>query len=576
MHLAAQKGKHLRLRPFLSGDVNALDGNDETALYLAAFNGHLRCVNMLLEAKANVNAISKYGPALFSASEYGHLEVVHALIEAHADVNMTNDGQTALHCASLYRDGHHVVAALLAAGALVDVPDARESPLCTCRSLESLKLLIAAGADLDGSAYGCSTPLYTSARTSNITTAKILLDAKADVNYSGKDSQYPILAAVGAGDVEMVKLFISAGADLTVRNSLKMTCLHELVTHLLHDGTWSRSDTDKPDDTARAYECDYPGVFQILVDAKADISARGSDDATPLHTAAAFNNFEAVNALLTAGADPSDVNAHQETALNIASQYVRSRPVLVSTLLAAGSDVNHVDYEGNTPLIFASQCCNCDILLALIAAGADVNMESYAGETPLFAAVLADCDDTVSVLISAGADLNYFYSYPDFYWPDRTALDLAMVEGYHSVAKILRDAGAMTWQELALKTNELDSIDSSTGEAVFNHHLVDGVNDTEKDNALKLAVRRNDLPAVKSLLVAGVDPSLRFCDMTVLAYASSKGYIDIVKELVDAGANVLFDDVSGCTALQHAARGKHRDVVVLLLAKTKELENANK
>jgi ankyrin repeat protein len=58
MHLAAEKGKHIRLRKFLTGNVDKLNEKLQTALCLAASNGHLRCVTMLLDAKANVNAHS--------------------------------------------------------------------------------------------------------------------------------------------------------------------------------------------------------------------------------------------------------------------------------------------------------------------------------------------------------------------------------------------------------------------------------------------------------------------------------------------------------------------------------------
>jgi ankyrin repeat protein len=54
------------------------------------------------------------------------------------------------------------------------------------------------------------------------------------------------------------------------------------------------------------------------------------------------------------------------------------------------------------------------------------------------------------------------------------------------------------------------------------------------------------------------------------------GYADIVTELVDAGADITLKDEGKMTALQRAAKMKRRDVVALLLAKTKELKQMNK
>jgi hypothetical protein len=94
MHLAAEKGKHLRLRPFLSGNVDALDESGLTPLFLASSNGHLRCVTMLLDAKADVNALSKSKTALMTAAEFGHLDVVNTLIEARADLSTVTTAES--------------------------------------------------------------------------------------------------------------------------------------------------------------------------------------------------------------------------------------------------------------------------------------------------------------------------------------------------------------------------------------------------------------------------------------------------------------------------------------------------
>jgi ankyrin repeat protein len=144
MHRAAEKGKHLRLRPFLSGNVNATDDKGLTALDLAAGNGHLRCITMLLDTKADVNSTISLGRGptpLMLAAESGHLDVVNALIEANADVNIVVGGTTALFWACRCPTGHSIVAALLAAGALVDAPDATRSPL----SIHHLKMTMEHG-----------------------------------------------------------------------------------------------------------------------------------------------------------------------------------------------------------------------------------------------------------------------------------------------------------------------------------------------------------------------------------------------------------------------------------------------
>jgi ankyrin repeat protein len=422
MHLAAEKGKHQRLRQFMSGNLDAVDSSGCTALGLAASNGHLRCVTMLLDAKADVNALSDSLTALMFASQYGHLDVVNALIDARADVNIFDTGsryrQTALHCASQHPNGHPIVAALLAAGALVDVPGAFESPLSRIAysrgSIESLKLLIAAGADVNGWDYE-KQPLSLFTYSGDIASMKLLLEANADVNGRRHAEIFPLYYAARLGNLEMANFLISAGADVTIRNSTNLTCLHAVVLSCI-PGEWTRSEeyykgvhdllplyAEKLNKTP----CDCPGVFNALVDAKADINARGPDGMTPLHTATLKKNIEAVNALLAAGADPNDVCDTRRSALCMASK--NGCLSAVSALVAARADVNCVDSDGFTSILWAANGNYLDVVLALIAAGADVCCMSHSGQSPLLLAVDHNNVDMVSALIAAGADLNCYF-----------------------------------------------------------------------------------------------------------------------------------------------------------------------
>jgi len=99
-------------------DVNAKDNvKSQTALTWAAANGHLDCVNALIAALADVNAVDIHGStSLEWAASLGRLDCVNALIAASADVNAKdNDGKTALKWTTL--QGHRdCVAVLKAAG----------------------------------------------------------------------------------------------------------------------------------------------------------------------------------------------------------------------------------------------------------------------------------------------------------------------------------------------------------------------------------------------------------------------------------------------------------------------------
>jgi ankyrin repeat protein len=543
---------------------------------------------MLLDAKADANTRSNYVgvTALMAAAQYDHLDVVHALIEARADLNVlsSDGGGVALYFACQKTDNHRIVTALIVAGALLEAPGASLSLLSAAirsNSFESFKLLLAAGADVNGSAYS-TTPLSMATLCDNVPAAKLLLDAKADVK-SARGFEFSLLRAVSGGSVEFTKLFISAGADVNMRSHDNFTCLHVLMSQCLPDGTWTRKlpmDENEQcpniSDMFNATPCDYPGVFQVLIDAKADVTARISVGNMPLHIAANKNNVEAVTALLAAGAGPDDIASKGLSAIHSAA-YLGFLGV-ATALIAAGADVNRVeDGDGASPLFLAADGNDRNhlgVVSALIAAGADVNCVSNIGYTPLMLAAARGNLKIVSALIAARANVNYFSPNPDHKYADSTPLDIALCTDNDTLASILKASGAVTWESVLSNTNPLFTIikSNSNGDETFefNHHLIDSVSDTDKDNAFKVGILKRVLPIVQSMLAAGVNPSLCFRRRNLLCWASIMGYTDIVEELIDAGADITFKGPDGMTALQHAAKERHRDVVALLLTRVKK------
>jgi hypothetical protein len=171
----------------------------------------------------------------------------------------------------------------------------------------------------------------------------------------------------------------------------------------------------------------------------------------------------------------------------------------------------------------------------------------------------------VTLLVAAGADLNHICI-------DATALDAARSP---EIKAVLAEAGGRTWYDLmrekyklvrAVVDQDLELVDK----------LMDDAGEEEKEVALKVAVVRNQVPVVKLLLAAGVKTTVLLYGNSLLRKACSRGLVDVVRELLDAGADITAKDRDNKTAIQAAAAGRHRDVVALLLARSKELKMANK
>jgi ankyrin repeat protein len=231
---------------------------------------------------------------------------------------------------------------------------------------------------------------------------------------------------------------------------------------------------------------------------------------------------------------------------------------VMRALIDAKADV-FARFEGYTTLIFAAAKNNIDAVKSLLAAGADPNDRDPNGMPVLMDSSRSGKLGIVSALIAAGADVNYIYS-------EHTALDLAESP---EIASALTEVGGKTWRDLMAEKYKL-VLAVVDDDLEFIRKLMVDADEVEKEVALTIAVLDNHVATVKQFLASGVRTTVMYDESPLLSVASYRGFIEIVRELLGAGADVTAKDEHGKTALQWAAKGKHRDVVALLLAKATE------
>ncbi|XP_049796666.1 poly [ADP-ribose] polymerase tankyrase-1-like isoform X1 [Schistocerca nitens] len=190
---AAKEGAVEELQALLKAgaDVEAMDGNMETALHWAAKQGHVEVARRLLEAGAEVEARNdRKSTPLQMAAERGHAAMVQLLIASNAYVNAKNQFEsTAMHYAAEH--GHaEIVNTLLEARAEVDARNEKQS-----------------------------TALHISAWKGHTAVVRLLLASKADPNAVNKFGMTPLHYAAQQGHSEVATLLLKAGANREARDN---------------------------------------------------------------------------------------------------------------------------------------------------------------------------------------------------------------------------------------------------------------------------------------------------------------------------------------------------------------------
>jgi ankyrin repeat protein/L-ascorbate metabolism protein UlaG (beta-lactamase superfamily) len=291
----------------------------------------------------------------------------------------------------------------------------RDLPLhtaATAGQVEIAKLLLDAGADVDGLDSDGSTPLHCAAVSRKPEMVRFLLSRGADVNRRDRNGAYSLSFAASGGDSACTRMVLDAGADLNLFSAQGTTLLHYACSR----GFWWLADA--------------------VIAAGGDINRGDRSGVTPLHMVSRGRLPERVERTIALGANVAMADSDGFTPLHMAAMF--DRPEVARILLAHGADANAVDKGGSTPLIWA---CNggAPTVRLLLENGAKATVRTEGGRTPLRAAVDNGNAEIVDLLLKAGAD-------PRTPAEDSgmTPLHLAALLGYRDVAERLLSGGAET------------------------------------------------------------------------------------------------------------------------------------
>ncbi|XP_052262259.1 ankyrin repeat domain-containing protein 17-like isoform X2 [Dreissena polymorpha] len=248
----------------------------------------------------------------------------------------------------------------------------------------------------------------------------------------------------------------------------------------------------------------------------------------------------------------------------------------VRKLLREGGSVHETTEEGDSLLSLACSAGYYELAQVLLAMKANVEDRGIKGDcTPLMEAASGGYVDIVRLLIIHSADVNAQSS------AGNTPLHYAACGGYEDVVQVLIEAGANVEQHNENGHTPLMEAASAghVGVAAILLNNGAGINTHSnefKESALTLACYKGHLEMVKFLLEAGADQEHKTDEMhTALMEASMDGHVEVARLLLDSGAQVNMPADSFESPLTLAACGGHVELANLLIERGANLEEVN-
>ena len=490
--------------------------------------------------------------------------------------------------------------------------------------VEAVEYHLDNGADVNAPDQVGRVPLHHAIMAKQIDMIQFLIDRGADVNAEKTSGRTPLDTAVGeiaellrqnggkrtlhgtviAEDTEALRDYISSGEDVNITDGKKQSALflaktHEIAELLLESGAKvDAKDSQGFTPLNKAIEERRDQVISVLIEHGANAAQQGvltsairsnNDDVANLlleHGAnenveemnealfimvgrfsggvqmmpggldeqdatTSTENLERIKRLLTAGADPNSRQTGNQIPhggmmppamgnLNFAPQ---PKPTVLDLVLIPPTEIMELP-PGVPGAPNPAQIKTVDeqqmktkreLIFLLHEHGAKTSYEldsiSYGS---LVEAIREENLDKVKEIVEAGIDLTHIYE-------GETPLDMANSYGTQSIIDYIKEQGGKT-------SVELEDISLA-------------------QQSLYAAAKIGDINLVQMHLDRGVDVNMVgsvYSPLTPLAHAANNGHLEVVKLLVEKGADVNVE--SGFSPLHNAVREDHPEMVKFLLS----------
>jgi ankyrin repeat protein len=518
----------------------AADYEGNTPLHLASKNGMLGAVYMLLQEKANpklTNGSNK--TALQIAQDNGHRDVAD-LLSFETETNAgERGGKTMLHWAA--ENGKPAVLTLALERREVDCKDNKSfTPLSLAASnghAECCQLLLDRGANIESHEKKDKlTPLNLASKAGHSEVVRMLLDNNADIESKCYDDRTPLLWAARNCHEQVITILLDRKADLSAKDrnrssALWLACLGGSIpctTVLLNQESGKERQLAAVKALPAALGNHKTELVKFLLEEARDMPDAKEYYQRILYTAVRLGNEEIVKIMISKGAD---LSLEDEKGMSIFDYAIREHDLaLVERLLKLGMDFRTQSAKEE---VFhrATRERNIKLVeLLLEKYQVDVDSPNEYGTTALSR---ASDKEMMLCLVRHSANINSGER-------EETVLHRMAQNHYSEEVSILLDYGAY--------------IDCE---------------DRNGATPLLLATGYRGEKTVKTLLDRGADPNagVGIDDGKALHQAAKIGCLEMVRWLLDAGANPEEKNGYGDTALDLAMKGCHKDTIMLLNAR---------
>lgn len=425
--------------------------------------------------------------------------------------------------------------------------------------------------------------------------------------------QEELMAAKARGDSRKAQQSLQQSIDLIRRSYLRMPQTQAQIPLYPKDGASLKrfASLIGPSNGSALNDAAASGdvtSVKALLDAKANVDARGRILMTSLMLAAMGGHIEIMEVLKNHEADEFAVDARGRTVLHLAvasgrlpivKWLLHAYPPPLSEQIKRRSSIffkatdsfrgrapknlrESSDSEGSKPLHVAAEMDNGRILEMLLAAGVEIDSRNNRGRTPLHQAIVMDRREAFSTLLQSGADFNATdaRSMSALHWAANTGR-IEMIETFlarGAQRDDFDDSGFQPIHQAAwmghipciqLLTRDYKDLEAVTKRSESLLHLACVQSNWQLASyLLRKNVNANPWATPQSVIVDSLRKSkLPLKSLTPLHYACCKGDYEMVLLFLDNGAWINAATPDGVTALMMAVEGENTNIVNLLLTR---------